>query len=187
MICLASHLPLLRVGRHEVSHYEEHWLEGVLREAAREAGHEGWWPAGDVARGVLQYLRERFEENIITLQDLFQRVSQTLRHIGFPEIASAVRPEPPPLDLCLLELAREAEGLELGFLPALMRELGELRLTGAARFELVNLRPAVLCLRGESEWTAGCRELEQEIVELTRWWSIGQSADGSRLEVLVSH
>ena len=104
----------------------------MLTQAARQAGHEAWWPAGDVARGVLQYLRERFDENIITLQDLFLRVSQTLRSIGFPEIASAVRPEPPPLEVCLLELAREAQGLELGFLPGLMRELGELRQDGYA-------------------------------------------------------
>ena len=108
MICLASHLPLLRVGRHDIAHYEVQWLEGVLQQAARQAGHEAWWPAGDVARGVLQFLRERFQENIITLNDLFLKVSHTLRSIGFPEIASAVRPEAPPLELCLLELARES-------------------------------------------------------------------------------
>lgn len=186
MICLASHLPLLRVGRHDIAHYEVHWLEGVLQEAARQAGHEAWWPAGDVARGVLQYLRDRFEENIITLQDLFTRVSQTLRSIGFPEIASAVRPEPPPLEVCLLELAREAEGLELGFLQGLLRELGELRTTGTPRLELVNLRDAVLCLRGEADWTAGCRELEEEIVSLTRSWTDRQERR-ARLDLVISH
>ncbi len=185
MICLASHLPLLRVGRHDVSNYEAHWLERVLQEAARQAGHDGWWPANDVARGVLQFLRERFEENIITLHDLFHRVSQTLRQIGFPEIASAVRPEPPPLEICLLELAREAQGLELAFIPSLMRELAEMRLTGTGRLELLNLHAAVLCLRGESTWSAGCRDLEQEIVETTRWWSARQSG-GGRLEILLA-
>lgn len=186
MICLASHLPLLRVGRHDISHYEVHWLEGVLQQAARQAGHEGWWPAGDVARGVLQYLRDRFDENIITLHDLFYRVSQTLQKIGFPEIASAVRPEPPPFEVCLLELAREAQGLELGFMPGLVRELGELRMTGTPRLELINLRAAVLCLRGTKEWNAGCRELEEEIVGVTRWWS-DRLEGRSRLELVVSH
>jgi hypothetical protein len=186
MICLASHLPLLRVGRHDISHYEVHWLEGVLRQAAQQAGHEAWWPAGDVARGVLQFLRDRFEENIITLHDLFHKVSQTLRTIGFPEIASAVRPEPPPLEVCLLELAREADGLELGFFQGLLRELGDLRTTGTPRLELVNLRAAVLCLRGESEWTAGGRELEAEIVALTRSWP-GRLEGLSRLELVLSH
>jgi hypothetical protein len=186
MICLASHLPLLRVGRHDIAHYEVHWLEGVLREAAREAGHEAWWPAGDVARGVLQYLRDRFEENIITLHDLFSRVSQTLRSIGFPEIASAVRPEPPPLEVCLLELAREAEGLELGFLQGLLRELGELHTTGTPRLELINLREAILCLRGETGWTAGCRELEEEIVTLARSWTDRQESR-PRLDLVISH
>jgi len=186
MICLACHLPLLRVGRHEISHYEVHWLERVLREAARQAGHDGWWPAADVARGVLQYLRDRFEENIITLNELFLRVSQTLRTIGFPEIASAVRPEPPPLELCLLELARESQGLELAFLPLVLRELGELRLTGTPRVELLNLRAAVMCVRGEREWSTGCRELAEEIVDLTRAWSVGLSSP-PRLELLLCH
>jgi hypothetical protein len=186
MICFASHLPLLRVGRHDISHYEVHWLEKVLQQAATQAGHQGWWPAGDVARGVLQYLQERFDENIITLQDLFQRVSQTLRTIGFPEIASAVRPEPPPLEVCLLELAREADGLMLGFVPRLTRELAELQTTGTPRLELINLRAAVLCLCGESEWTAGCRDMEEEIVGLARWWS-GRLVGPRSLELLLSH
>lgn len=186
MICLSSHLPLLRVGRHDIAHYEVHWLEGVLREAARQAGHESWWPAGDVARGVLQFLRERFDENIITLQDLFSKVSQTLQRIGFPEIASAVRPEPPPLEVCLLELAREAGGLELGFLPALLREMSELRTTGTPRLELINLRPAVMCLLGQSEWTAVCRGLEEEIVSLTRDWTERESRRAP-LDLLISH
>jgi len=186
MICLVSHLPLLRVGQHDIAHYEVHWLEGVLQQAARQAGHEAWWPAGDVARGVLQFLRERFQENIITLNDLFLKVGHTLRSIGFPEIASAVRPEPPPLEVCLLELAREADGLELGFFQGLLRELGELRMTGTPRLELVNLRAAVLCLRGGAEWTAGCRELEEEIVALTRWWP-GRTEGLGRLDLVLSH
>jgi len=186
MICLASHLPLLRVGRHDIAHYEVDWLEKVLQQAARQAGHEAWWPAGDVARGVLQFLRERFEENIITLGDLFQKVSHTLHTIGFPEIASAVRPEPPPLEICLLELAREAEGLEMGFFQSLLKELGELRTTGTPRLELVNLRAAVLCLRRENEWSAGCRGLEEEIVALTRWWP-GCLPGTAHLELVVSH
>lgn len=186
MICLSQHLPLLRVGRHDIAHYEEYWLERVLREAARQAGHEAWWPAGDVARGVLQFLRDRFDENIITLQDLFARVSQTLRTIGFPEIASAVQPEPPPLEVCLLELARESQGLELGFVQGVLRELAEMRTTGTPRLDLVNLRPAVQWVLGEEEWTSGCRRLEEEVVALTRRWS-DQLPDAARLELMVSH
>jgi hypothetical protein len=186
MICLASHLPLLRVGRHDIAHYEVQWLEGVLQQAARQAGHEAWWPAGDVARGVLQFLRERFQENIITLNDLFLKVSHTLRTIGFPEIASAVRPEAPPLELCLLELARESEGLELAFFQTLLRELSELRTTGTSRLELLNLRAAVLHLRGGQEWSSSCRELEEEIVLLTRSWP-GHLDGVSRLNLILSH
>ncbi len=168
MICLASHLPLLRIGRHEVASYETAWLEGVLREAAQAAGHVGWWPAEDVARGVLQFLRERFERNIITLQELFEKIGVTLRTIGFPEIASHVRAAPPPMELSLLELARESEGLELAFYTRLAREVRELRAAGAERIEARQLRDAVMWLSRAEQWDARCRGLEGDIVDYAR-------------------
>lgn len=168
MICLASHLPLLRIGRHEVASYETTWLAGVLRDAASAAGHVGWWPADDVARGVLQFLRERFEPNIITLQELFEKIGATLRTIGFPEVASHMRAAPPPVDFSLLELAREADGLEMAFFVRLGREVRELRAAGVQRMEARELRSAVLCLSRARQWDARCRQLEEDIVNYAR-------------------
>ena len=186
MICLASHMPLLRIGHHDVSHYEEGWLERVLRQAAHQAGHEGWWPAGDVARGVWQFLSERFDGNIITLQELFQKVHHTLQTIGFPEIANQVQAEPPPMELCLLELAREADGLEIAFFRTLAHDLGELREIGTTRIEVTNLRAAVLHLAQTVKWHARCRDLESEIVEYARL-VIGQTNAGRDIALLLSH
>lgn len=168
MICLASHLPLLRFGRHEVASYETSWLAGVLQEAASAAGHVGWWPAEDVARGVLQFLRDRFERNTITLQELFEKIGATLRSIGFPDIARHMRAAPPPVDLSLLELAREADGLELAFFTRLGREISELRALGVRRLEARDLRAAVMCLRQTPQWDARCRRLEEDIVAYVR-------------------
>ena len=164
MICLASYMPLLRVGGHEVVHYEAGWLEHVIQQAAAAAGHHAWWPAADVARGVIQYLRDRFEQNAITLQDLFQRVSQTLRHIGFPEIAGQIHLEAPPVDLCLLELAREAEGLEFAFYGRLAGEMKTLREDGVRCIRASNLRAAISELSATRKWNRSCGRLEEDVL-----------------------
>ena len=52
MICLPAHMPLLRVGAKEVTHYEKEWLEEAISRAALEAGHEKWWFAEDVAKSA---------------------------------------------------------------------------------------------------------------------------------------
>lgn len=179
-------MPLLRVGQHDVSHYEAQWLEGVIREAAREAGHEGWWPAAEVARGVLQFLRDRFEANIITIHDLFQKLGHTLRTIGFADIASHIRAEPPPMEICLWELARASDGLELGFFQRLGEELTDLRRVGATHIEAINLRPAVLGLLSAGHWNRECGRLEQEIVEFARS-AVGRPSPAGSVALLLSH
>ena len=156
-------MPLLRVGHHEVANYEAGWLERIIAQAAQAAGHEGWWPAGDVARGIITYLRDRFEANAITLQELFVRIGHTLQNIGFPEIAKAIEAEPPPIELCLRDMAAASEGLELMFFTRLVREVAELRAAGAPEVRVVNLRGAVLALSGNKHWTAGCDALEREV------------------------
>lgn len=171
-------MPLLRVGEHEISHYEAHWLEGVLRQAAREAGHEGWWPASDIAKGVLQFLQERFDRNIITLHELFQKIGQTLRSIGFPEVASRVKEEPPPMELSLRDLLHDCEGLEMLFFTRMTQELRGLRDAGATRLEMTHLREAVLRLSAAPAWNARCAGLEAEIVEHARLVFIGHAPQG---------
>jgi hypothetical protein len=68
----------------------------------------------------------------------------------------------------------------------LLRELSELRTTGTSRLELLNLRAAVLHLRGSQEWSSSCRELEEEIVLLTRSWP-GHLDGISRMDLILSH
>ena len=42
---------------------------------AEEAGHEKWWFAEDVAKGMILYLQKRINRNTITLQELFDKIS----------------------------------------------------------------------------------------------------------------
>jgi len=186
MICLASSMPLLRVGHHDVAHYEARWLEDVLRRAAASAGHAQWWPAADVARGVIQFLRDRFQRNIITLQELFGRIGQTLQGIGFPEIADCVRPEPPPMELCLLELATETPcGFELQFFRRLADEVRDLREIGATRLHCLRTREAIRRMVGVATWTPACGALETEVVLFIRD-AVGETNPDSPLAVLLT-
>ena len=89
-------MPLLLVGSKEVVHYEKEWLEEAITRAAHEAGHEKWWFAEDVAKGMILYLQKRFRRNTITLQELFDKIAKTLTTIGFQDVAENLVPTPPP-------------------------------------------------------------------------------------------
>jgi hypothetical protein len=179
-------MPLLRVGQHDVAHYEAGWLEDVIRRAAEAAGHRQWWPAADVARGVLQFLRDRFQKNIITLHDLFGKIGHTLKGIGFPDIADRMHVEPPPMELSLLDVARAAEcGFELLFFRRLADELRELRDLGATRLHCAQIRPAVRHLLGARSWTTACIDLEAEIVEFIRA-TVGQTNAAAPFALLLT-
>lgn len=169
MISFTSHMPLLRIGSVDIAHYEAGWLEEVLRRAATEAGHEQWWPARDVARGVIQFLRDRFQQKVITLQDLFGKIQATLQGIGFADIAERVQPEAPPVVVSLSDLAAEAGGgFELLFFRALGERVREMRELGVSRLHCTGTREAVLHFTGSTVWNADCADFEAEVVDFLR-------------------
>jgi hypothetical protein len=178
-------MPLLRVGQHDVAHYEARWLEDVIRRAAEAAGHRQWWPAADVARGVIQFLRDRFHKNIITLHDLFGKIGQTLKGIGFADIADRIHVEPPPMELSLLEIARESERFELLFFRRLADEVFELRELGATRLHCAGMRPAVKYLLGTAARTSACADFEVEIVQFIRE-AVGKTNEGTPFALLLT-
>ena len=53
MIALPSSLPLLRVGRYELTTYGPEWVEDSIKDAARRAGHNEWWLACDITRSLM--------------------------------------------------------------------------------------------------------------------------------------
>ncbi len=166
MICLPSFLPLIRVGERDVAHYEACWLEETLRRAAQEAGHESWWPAPDVVRGVFEFLRDRFQKNVITVHDLFQKIEHTLRSIGFSDIAGKLKAEPPPVELNLFDVAREAgDAFELAFYRRLGLEVEALSDAGVTRLRCVQLGDAARWLAGARITTDRSQVIEREILD----------------------
>ena len=162
-------MPLLRVGAKEITHYEKKWLEEAIVRAAREAGHDKWWFAEDIAQGMIIYLQKHFPRNIITLQEIFDKIAKTLTTIGFTDIADKLVPTPPPLRISLIDIAREADsGYELSFFNLLDDKLSEVQGLGAEQIECAALRDAVLLLRSARKWNCGCETLQREIIDFVR-------------------
>jgi|GEM_PF-2799942 len=140
MICLHARLPLLHFGHCKVTYYEASWIEQSISQAAADAGHEKWIFAEDVALGVIQYLREKFEGSSITLPELFKKIARTLDTIGFPDIAAALKAEPPQIEVSLSEIVHQsAPGFELLLFRTLEKRLRELRHAGVKTVRFTGL------------------------------------------------
>ena len=182
MIALPAQLPLLRVGRYEVTTYGQDWLEENIRDAARAAGQADWWFTPDIVRSLMIYLRERFPGSTITLDELTGKIRSILEKIGFTEIGDRVALTPPALSLSLDDLAREAgEGFELRFFQLLDARLQELADLGAPAVSLTEAHDGVKRLCAAKYWTQTCRKLEQEIAIFLRNRMAG--SEGCRIEL----
>ena len=182
MIALPAQLPLLRVGRYEVTTYGQDWLEENIRDAARAAGQADWWFTPDIVRSLMIYLRERFPGSTITLDELTAKIRGILEKIGFTEIGDRVALTPPALSLSLDDLAREAgEGFELRFFQLLDARLQELADLGAPAVSLTESHDGVKRLCAAKYWTRTCRKLEQEIAIFLRNRMAG--SEGCRIEL----
>lgn len=182
MIALPAQLPLLRVGRYEVTTYGQDWLEHHISSAARAAGQGDWWFTPDIVRSLMIYLRERFPGSTITLEELTAKIRHILDKIGFNEIGERVALTPPALSFSLDDLAREAgEGFELRFFQLLDARLQELADLGAPAVALTAAHEGVKRLCSAKYWTQNCRQLEHEIN--TFLLKRMASASGCRLEM----
>lgn len=169
MIALPSQLPLLRIGQFETTALEPYWIETSIRDAATAAGSDDWWPASDIARSLMIYLRDRFAGTAITLEELAAKIRLTLEKIGFSEIGSKMRLSPPRLTLSLQDLAREAgDGFELRFFRLLENRLAEMARLGVTAVSLTDSRDGVKTLCSAKHWSRACQDLEQEILAFLR-------------------
>ncbi|MES2708217.1 MAG: hypothetical protein V4726_16610 [Verrucomicrobiota bacterium] len=169
MIALAAQLPLLRVGRYEVTTYGQDWLEENIRRAARAAGEGEWLFTEDIVSSLLVYLRERFAGSAITLEELSGKIRAILEKIGFGDIGQCVKLTPPALSLSLDDLAREAgEGFELRFFQLLDARVSELAALHAPSVALTASREGVKRLCAAKTWNQSCRALEKEIALFLR-------------------
>jgi hypothetical protein len=169
MIAPRDEMPLVQFEGGEVSAFDPRWLTRRLVHAAEKAGYPQWWLAEHVAASVTNYLRYRFEGNVLTAPRLAAAVNSALQVIGYAEVASHFDAGPPPARISLLELAKKAgSGYELAFFDLLARSTQRLIAARASYFELYDLEHCVKELRARKIWARDCQALREEIISFLR-------------------
>jgi hypothetical protein len=169
MIAFVDGLPVVRFPEGEVAAFREEWLTRALSDAARRAGYPEWWLAEHVARSVTEYLSGGFGENVLDVQRLAIAVREILEVIGYGDVGPHFRPEPPPVAISLLDLAREAgAGFELAFFDLLSQRLRHNLSKGARELRLHGLERCVKHLSTKRVWSRHCDALRVEIVSFVR-------------------
>ena len=176
MIAPRDEMPLVQFEGGEVSAFDPGWLTRRLVHAAEKAGYPQWWLAEHVSASVSNYLRHRFDGNVLTAPRLADAVHSVLQVIGYAEVARHFDPGPPPARISLLELAKKAgSGYELAFFELLGRGMQQLLTTRTAYFELFDLELCVKELRARKVWARDCHALREEIVNFLRDQLAGSS------------
>lgn len=164
MVCQPNVLPLLKFGDYEVVSYEARWLSDEITKAASKAGHEDWFFAGDITRAVIEYLKNRFPKNTITIEELYKKIETALSFMGCDDIARTLEIVPPPVRISLMDIAHEAgSGFELEFFRILREKLIDTERCGTSQIICCELRRAVKHLCGAGRWNSLCQDLAEEI------------------------
>ncbi len=151
--------------RGEIVRYEESWFLAIIQEAAQRAGIKDVWFAEHIARGIVIYLRERFSQTSIGIEELFEKISQTLHVVGFPQIARELEPSAPPATMSLDSLAAQAgNGFELSFFQLLSEALRDARDRGSVQVHCAGLSSAVSRICQTKRWGRRCDQLRDEIL-----------------------
>jgi hypothetical protein len=144
-------------------------LEDSIKAAAERAGHEDWWIAEDIARGIIEYLRQRYPGNTITVEELYEKISRALGVLGWDDVAAQLQVGPPPLRISLAEIAHEAgDGFELVFFRLLRERLAETCVTGSQQVQCYGLKQGVKILHRARRWGTRCQQLAEEIADFLR-------------------
>jgi len=169
MIAPRDEMPLVQFEGGEALAFDPGWLTRRLVCAAEKAGYPQWWLAEHVSASVSNYLRYRYEGNVLTAPRLADAVASVLQVIGYAEVARHFEPGPPPAQISLLELAKKAgSGYELAFFELLSRSMAQLLAIRTAYFELRDLELCVKTLRTRKIWSSECRALRDDIVSFLR-------------------
>ena len=169
MIALRDSLPLVRFNDGRVMNFERGWLSSALVRAAQTAGYKKWWLADHVTESVTSYLKQDFDENVVTICRLEKAVQSVLQVIGYADVARFFQTMPPPVRISLAEIATEAgHGYEIVFFELLRMRLREAIAPPTLQVELTDLHRCVKQLRSAKNWSSECSSLQSEIVIFVR-------------------
>lgn len=186
MICLTGKLPVLQIGRHQVTGYGTEWIDEALLRAASSSNRADFPFVDDIRNGILHYLEHKCPWRVLSIEDLFSRMKRMLRRIGCDAIAEHLEPLAPPLTVSLARAAREAgNGFELLFFRALQEEMDDLQTRGGEEFCFTEIRESTLILRGSARWTRSCEQLNQEILAFLQQFAQIPEASHRRIHLTL--
>lgn len=166
MICITGNMPVLQIGRHQVTNYATDWIEEALRRAAQSSERHDFPFIDDIHDGILHYLQNRCPLKLLSLEDLYERMKQMLEKIGCHAIAQNLPLVAPPLTVSLIEAAQEAgNGFELVFFKLIREEFRDLHQYGVERIFFEDLDESARILRGQKKDNAASRRLAADIAD----------------------
>ncbi|WP_018970319.1 hypothetical protein [Rubritalea marina] len=167
MICIIGNLPILQIGRYQVTGYSTQWIRTAIEQAAQRAHQYDFAFTEDIYEGIIHYMEHKCSLRLLQIEDLYKRIAHMLNRIGYGTIANALEPVAPPVTISLERAAQDAgDGFELAFYSSLQHELKELKDTGAIDVYFSDVKEGVQVLAGNPEdWNAQCQELEANIMD----------------------
>ena len=166
MICIVGNLPVLQVGRYQVTGYSTQWIRKAIEQAAVRAQQEEFAFTEDVYEGVIHYLEHKCSLRLLKIEDLYKRLAHMLSKIGYGSIANALIPIAPPITISLERAARDAgDGYELAFFKELQDELHLLKETGADDVYFSHVEECIHILKQTKIWDDSCKRPEAYIVD----------------------
>jgi hypothetical protein len=164
VIALIGNRPVLQVGRYQVNCYDSHWIREALRRAMERAEREDFPFVDEICDGIFHYLENKCSLRLLPLPALFEKMRRMLEQIGCENIAQALQPWAPPVQVSLLRLVEENEcSVELSLFPLLRREIDELSAAGAHQISVWQVRESVMRIRQTQKWDQACERLKGEI------------------------
>jgi hypothetical protein len=144
-------------------------LENSIETAAESVGQPDWWLAGSIAAAVRLFVCEASPEHTNSADEIEEIVESVLSMLGYEEIARAYGLKQHRAEIRLDEMTYNAgAALELDFFQRLDAALAAAAEAQARLVQMRGLRACVMHLRGARRWSAGCRQLAEDIVSYVR-------------------
>ncbi len=168
MICLASKLPILQVGSHQIADYDTEWLHRALSDGLKKAGMGDEQVAMDLYQGLLHYLQNDCPWSLLKIEDLYLRVQKLLSKVGLQKAKSHLPFYTPDVRISVTQMLDTIEcPIELALLQSLNQEITQLKNYGVQRVVLEEIKEAVSSIMPAKRWNKQKQFLHDEIASLT--------------------
>jgi ATP cone domain len=169
MIQLHSDVLWVEAEDGRLAPFDEQRLAMSIQKVAENVGQSDWWLAESIAAAVHAFGVKSRRDRIIPSKEIAEIVATVLATLGYDGISEAYAGDANRVAIHLNELAwRTNTGFELEFFRQLDHALGAATNGRLVAMRIDGLRACVMQLRGTRRWTAGCRQLAEDIVEHVR-------------------